>query len=430
MNIWSLLAFMLGCNAFSGLRHEVVEERSSGSLPCPHPVEGTVTWSRERNGNKVALFTIDGGREIRHNDPGKRYGSSVDKSLHIVTFSISDSGRYLCNDEAVELTVIPLGTIRVDATERSNITLDCPHDDGASHDPTWSRHSVEIHRQKGFDVPPVDRALTLTDVELRDSGLYYCGRKAVFLKVIEEGTKKPKRNKTTTAPTTTTTAAPTTATTAAPTTTTTAAPTTTTTAAAPTTTAAAAPTATTTTTTTAAPTTTTAQTTTTTATTTTTTTAAAPTTTTMVASTVASKYQPQIIGLVLGTVVLLLLLIITIVFFTWRRRFKRRGNEETQPVYDEIQDGFIIQTTNGIGSLKGPTPAYCMTDFTDVPNQNDPTYSTIPDLPPGVQGTDTLLPNESPYSLLEIVKVTQQTDGEYFLLKKPKAPENNNDQYV
>ena len=92
-----------------GLRHEVVEERTSGSLPCPHSVEGTVTWSRERNGNKVALFTIDGERETRHNDPGKRYGSSVDKSLYIRTLTLSDSGRYYCNDEAVKLTVIPLG---------------------------------------------------------------------------------------------------------------------------------------------------------------------------------------------------------------------------------------------------------------------------------------------------------------------------------
>ncbi|KAJ4920797.1 hypothetical protein JOQ06_015343 [Pogonophryne albipinna] len=151
--------------------------------------EGTVTWSRERNGNKVALITIDSGREIRHNDPGKRYGSSRDKSLHFLTLTLSDSGRYFCNDEAVELTVIPLGTIRVDAPERTSVTLDCPHDDGGSHDPTWSRDSVEIHRQKGFDVPPVDRTLTLTDVELRDSGLYYCGRKAVFLQVIEVASK-------------------------------------------------------------------------------------------------------------------------------------------------------------------------------------------------------------------------------------------------
>ncbi|KAK1880610.1 Vascular endothelial growth factor receptor 3 [Dissostichus eleginoides] len=153
---------------------------------CPHSVESRVKWSRERNGNKVDIFTIDGEREIRHNDPGRRYGSSIDKSLHILRFTLSDSGRYLCNDEAVELTMIPPGTIRVDATERTSVTLDCPHDDGGSHDPTWSRDSVEIHRQKGFDVSPVDRTLTLTDVKLRDSGLYYCGRKAVFLKVIED----------------------------------------------------------------------------------------------------------------------------------------------------------------------------------------------------------------------------------------------------
>lgn len=94
----------------------------------------------------------------------------------------------------IKTCVLCPGTIRVDATERSSITLDCPHDDGASHDPTWSRHSVEIHRQKGFDVPPVDRALTLTDVELRDSGLYYCGRKAVFLKVIEGESKRGTQN--------------------------------------------------------------------------------------------------------------------------------------------------------------------------------------------------------------------------------------------
>ncbi|XP_033981389.1 uncharacterized protein LOC117478442 isoform X2 [Trematomus bernacchii] len=79
----------------------------------------------------------------------------------------------------------------------------------------------------------------------------------------------------------------------------------------------------------------------------------------MVASTVASKYQPQILDLVLGTVVffLLLLLIITIVFFTWRCRFKRRGNEETQPVYDEIQDGFIFQTTNVLIQCSGNSTA-------------------------------------------------------------------------
>ncbi|XP_063754486.1 uncharacterized protein LOC134874415 isoform X5 [Eleginops maclovinus] len=59
-----------------------------------------------------------------------------------------------------------------------------------------------------------------------------------------------------------------------------------------------------------------------------------------------------------------------------KRRFKKRGNEETHPVVDDIQDGFIIQADNE--SSAGPTAAHCTTDFTDDSNQNDPRYSNIP----------------------------------------------------
>ncbi|XP_063754624.1 uncharacterized protein LOC134874524 isoform X1 [Eleginops maclovinus] len=241
-----------------------------------------------------------------------------------------------------------------------------------------SRDSVEMNQQKGFYVSPVDRTLTISDVELRNSGLYYCGRKAVFLQVIEATKAPPTPTTLTSTPLLSSTSRQTSeiitpeSSTSPPTTTDT------------TTTQEESkgrkegnkkhknkgnkkPKRTTTTT----------------------------TTTTSTTTTVSSKDKPQILRLVLGTVVFFLLIIV-ITFVAWRWRFKRLGNEETHPVYDEIQDGVIIQNTNGFGIVKGPTPAYCMTDFTDDPNLNEPTYSTIPDLPPVERRTDTLLPKESP----------------------------------
>ncbi|XP_063754480.1 uncharacterized protein LOC134874415 isoform X3 [Eleginops maclovinus] len=70
----------------------------------------------------------------------------------------------------------------------------------------------------------------------------------------------------------------------------------------------------------------------------------------MVASTVASKDQQQTLNLmirmVFSVLLLLIIIIIIILYFTRKRRFKKRGNEETHPVVDDIQDGFIIQADN------------------------------------------------------------------------------------
>ena len=77
-------------------------------------MEGKLTWSREINGNTVDILIADGDREQRFNDPHKRYGLLVDKSLHISRVAVSDSGKYLCNNvAAVELTVIPSGNIKL-----------------------------------------------------------------------------------------------------------------------------------------------------------------------------------------------------------------------------------------------------------------------------------------------------------------------------
>ena len=99
--------------SFAGILLKIVEEKTPVSLRCPHSVEGDVTWSRERNGDKTDILTVNGGREIKH-IPGSRYGSLADKSLFILKAVVSDSGRYFCNNEAAaDLTVIPSGNIKL-----------------------------------------------------------------------------------------------------------------------------------------------------------------------------------------------------------------------------------------------------------------------------------------------------------------------------
>ncbi|XP_030266126.1 uncharacterized protein LOC115577282 [Sparus aurata] len=204
LNICScLLVFVLGCKVTAAIKHEVVEEKQSVSLPCLHSVEGEVTWSRETNGHRVDILTVGGDADKKHiPDPGRRYGSQTDKSLYILRVNMSDSGTYLCdNKTAVELTVIPSGTIIRNATEKTNVTLNCPH--GGSDASTWSKDGTEIKPKRRFSVSPVDKTLSIRDVKLSDSGLYYCdGKPAVYLTVIKG--KKKTTPPTTKKPTTTT----------------------------------------------------------------------------------------------------------------------------------------------------------------------------------------------------------------------------------
>ncbi|XP_051246731.1 peroxidasin homolog isoform X5 [Dicentrarchus labrax] len=344
---------------------KIIRERNPITMRCPHSVEGNVTWSRERNGTKVDILTADGDRDIKHiDDPDRRYSSETDKSLYIGRVTVSDTGRYLCNNEpAVQLTVIPSGTTRLDAAERTTITLKCPPDVGGSDVPTWSRDAVEIQQQRRFHVSTVNNTLIITDLQPADSGLYYCdGKPAAYLTVnkdetSERGSKTPPTSSTTTLTPGLNTAAP-------------------------------------------------------------------------------ENLQPPF-GLVLGIAVpfFVLLLLLTIIYCTWRCRFKRKvfftGTEKSDHVYDEIQDGSMFHSANAVEILPEPKTSNCMIDYPDGSNHNDPTYSTISDLPPVGKKTETFLPNESPYSLIGGTFLdgnnkgsSKTTDNTYFLLEKRKAPGN------
>ncbi|CAK6981570.1 uncharacterized protein LOC121913183 isoform X2 [Scomber scombrus] len=473
MNIYScLLALLLACNVTAEIIYQGVEEKKQPvPMPCPHSVEGKVTWSRETDGRIVDIFAIDGDREIRLYDPQRRYGSRADKSLVIIRLIVSDSGTYYCNNEpAAGLTVIPSGTEILQTTERSSITLTCPHDDGGSHVPTWSR---EIGgKQKPIRLHDSTKTLMFSNLQPADSGLYLCdGKPAVYLNVIKDEDRKPTTTTSTTSTTTTTTTQTTTTqtTTIPPTTTQTTPipPTTTQTTPIPPTTTQTTPIPPTTTQTTPIPPTTT-QTTPIppTSSTTTTTTVRTPTRrqTAAATTTTSTKKQKDVtttpttsaasatktlylgLGVVVPFVVLLLLII---AYCTWRRRFKRR--EEEFPVYDEIQEGGLKLKKRMDGS-GGASATYCMAGFpgtsltnespyslitnpltdgnkqglkkqTNQPNQNDPTYHTIFDAAPTGNRTGTSVTNESPYSLI----TNPLPDGNKQGLKKQTNQPNQND---
>ena len=78
------------------------------------------------------------------------------------------------------------GTIIRNTAEKTNVTLNCPHDVGGSQVPTWSKNGTEIQKKRRFSVSPVDKTLTIRDVKLGDTGLYVCDAKsAVYLNVIK-----------------------------------------------------------------------------------------------------------------------------------------------------------------------------------------------------------------------------------------------------
>ncbi|KAM8767879.1 uncharacterized protein AB9X84_006594 isoform 1-T1 [Acanthopagrus schlegelii] len=195
-----LLLFVLGSSVSAAIKHEIIEEKKLATLRCPHAVEDKVTWSRETNGTRVDILTVDGDREEKHIKNG-RFSSVADpfKSLHISSVTISESGRYFCNDEAVvELTVIPSGTTRRSAEAKTSIDLKCLSEFTGSRVPKWTRQKSgtnitvypqnnEVQHMTRFLYSTKEKMLTITQVQRDDAGLYYCdGKPVLYLDVMED----------------------------------------------------------------------------------------------------------------------------------------------------------------------------------------------------------------------------------------------------
>ncbi|XP_022613148.1 uncharacterized protein LOC111230636 isoform X2 [Seriola dumerili] len=131
-----LFAFVLGYNVSAEIIHQEVAEKNPANLPCPHPVDGDVMWSRQ----------LTNGRTRVKN-----------------------------------------------ATIGTSITLKCPDDTG-SHGPTLVRQisgiDITVYSQnktEGLQYSTEDKTLTLTNVQPNHSGLYYCeGKLVVYLNVTKD----------------------------------------------------------------------------------------------------------------------------------------------------------------------------------------------------------------------------------------------------
>ncbi|XP_023815582.1 mucin-2-like isoform X2 [Oryzias latipes] len=304
--------------------------------------------------------------------------------------------------------------------ETKNVTLKCPDEDEGPDDSKWSRQFGEIPQQR-FQMKK--KKLIIKHVKQKDTGLYYCGGKpAVFLNVTSRSaTKEPLRTPTitstsTTTSTTTPTTTSTTPRTTTPTTTSTTMPTTTSTTT-PTTTSTTTPTTTTPTTTSTTPTTTT--------TTTTSTTMSTTTSTKTAISTTKTQNEVTLLPWLILVGALIFLIIITTACFTWRKKCKKQEAGAECHVYDEVSHTTGLQPdSDSPYSLIGPS-------------RPSPISGTNQDLLYSVIGQTPCFENnqDSPYSLIGPSPCSGNdgglsfpADSTYFLLEKPKAPTNHDEQ--
>ncbi|KAL6473457.1 hypothetical protein MHYP_G00170180 [Metynnis hypsauchen] len=84
--------------------HVRQKEGNVAVLRCGQLTKGSVTWSRDINGQRVDILTTHNGKTTKH-ITDNRYGSGPNLVLTIFRVSESDAGRYYCSGATVELSV-------------------------------------------------------------------------------------------------------------------------------------------------------------------------------------------------------------------------------------------------------------------------------------------------------------------------------------
>ncbi|KAI4904817.1 hypothetical protein NFI96_010661, partial [Prochilodus magdalenae] len=170
-------------------------EGKMAKLPCGNVTTGSVTWSRDTNGQREDILNITNGKKTKLiSDPDRRYDTQADLTLTIRRVSQSDAGRYYCGGATVELTVTDQ-TLRVSQIEGTQAVLHCGTQTTGTV--TWSRdtngqrvdiltttngeakHAADNRYSSGRSL-----ALIIYRVSRSDAGTYYCNRATVELTVI------------------------------------------------------------------------------------------------------------------------------------------------------------------------------------------------------------------------------------------------------
>ncbi|KAG9281416.1 mucin-22-like isoform X1 [Astyanax mexicanus] len=108
--LWVLLLCGRVLLVSSEVLHVKGIEGNIAVLRCGKLSKGSVTWSREINGQKVDILNNNNGQVTQYSaGSDERYSSGGNPWLIIRRVSQSDAGRYYCNGETVELTVTKNG---------------------------------------------------------------------------------------------------------------------------------------------------------------------------------------------------------------------------------------------------------------------------------------------------------------------------------
>ncbi|XP_030266268.1 hemicentin-1-like [Sparus aurata] len=161
-------------------------ERGTTISVAPEWTTVTLNCPRDVGGSHVPTWSTDEG-ELQQDE--QVYVSPVDKTLTITFVLPSESGLYYCDGKPAAYLTVTEETTRLIAPKLTTVILNCPPVFGGYDFPTWSKDGREVQQNERVYVSPVNKTLTIRQLQPRDSGLYYCDDKpAVHLTVMEAET--------------------------------------------------------------------------------------------------------------------------------------------------------------------------------------------------------------------------------------------------